>query len=411
MRISTSMIYDQSMRSMSQASSDLLSTQAQLSSGKRVTTPSDDPLAAAQAVAVNQDYELNAQYALNRNTVNTQLQLEDSTFGNVVNTLQHVMSQINAAGNATLNDSDRSAIATDLQSSFQQLLSLANTTDANGQYMFSGFMGGSAAYTATATGAAYTGDTGVRYVQVGPNRQIAINDIGSSIFQGIQPGTAARIISGSSTNTGTGTFSQPSVTNVADPTINHKFQISFGSDVTTTPPTPTYTVTDLTDLTATPVTANYTSGQPIAFGGMSVTVTGTPAVGDKMTVQPAATAGTNVFDNLQSLINTLKAPLSGTNGVGQATLTNALATFNQQFSNTYDNITTIRTTVGSRMNELSALNNIGDSNSVAYQTQLSDLQDVDYYSATTKFTQLQASLTAAQQAFMQTKKLSLFNMM
>ena len=194
MRISTNMIYDQGMRAMSQNTSDLLNTQAQLSSGKRVTTPGDDPIAAAQAVAVSQDNDMNTQYASNRASATTQLQLEDSTFGSIINSLQHVMSQVVAAGNPTLNDNDRATIATDLQSSFQQLLSLANTTDANGQYLFSGFMGNSAAYVASATGASYAGDTGVRYVQVSPNRQIAVNDIGSSIFQGVQAGTICRRI-------------------------------------------------------------------------------------------------------------------------------------------------------------------------------------------------------------------------
>ena len=120
MRISTNMIYDQGLRSMSQNTSDLLNTQAQLSSGKRVTTPSDDPIAAAQAVAVSQDNSMNTQYAANRAAATTQLQLEDSTFGSIINSLQHVMSQIASAGNATLNDTDRATIATDLQSSFQQ---------------------------------------------------------------------------------------------------------------------------------------------------------------------------------------------------------------------------------------------------------------------------------------------------
>lgn len=411
MRISTNMIYDQGMRAMSQNTSDLLNTQAQLSSGKRVTTPGDDPIAAAQAVAVSQDNDMNSQYASNRAAATTQLQLEDSTFGSIINSLQHVMSQVVAAGNSTLNDTDRATIATDLQSSLQQLLSLANTTDANGQYLFSGFMGNSAAYVASPTGASYAGDSGVRYVQVSPNRQIAINDIGSSIFQGVQASTASALISGAATNQGTGVYSTVSTTDVTNAGANHQYQISFAIDNTTTPPTTNYTVKDMTDTTVADVTGAYTAGQPITFGGKSVTFKGAPAAGDMYTVQPATKGSTNVFDNLQALINTLKTPISGTSGAGQANLSNALTTFNQMFSNTYDNVTTVRTTVGSRLNELSALNNIGDTNSLNYQSQLSDLLDVDWNSAATKFAQLQAALQASQQSFMQTQKLSLFNLL
>lgn len=411
MRISTNMIYDQGLRSMSQNTSDLLNTQQQLSSGMRVTTPSDDPIASAQAVAVSQDNDMNSQYSANRAAATTQLQLEDSTFGSIINTLQHVMSQVVTAGNPSLNDSDRATIATDLQSSFQQLLSLANTTDANGQYLFSGFQGNSAAYVTSATGASYQGDAGVRYVQVSPNRQIAINDIGSSIFQSIQPGTASALISGNSSNQGSAVYKPVSTTDVTNAGATHQYQITFAVDSTTTPPTTTYTVKDQTDTTAADVTGTYTAGQPITFGGKSVTFTGDPANGDNYSVAPANKASTNVFDNLQALINTLKTPLSSAGQAGQSNLSNALTTFSEMFSNTYDNVTTVRTTVGSRMNELTSLNNIGDSNSLNYQSQLADLLQVDWNSSATKFAQLQAALQASQQSFLQTQKLSLFSLL
>lgn len=409
MRISTNMIFEQGSQAMSRNTSDMLNAQAQLSSGKRVTTPSDDPVAAAQAVAVSQDKDMNSQYATNRKSAMTQLQLEDSTFGSVIANLQHIMSQVVSAGNATLSDNDRTTIATDLQSSFQQLLSLANTTDANGQYLFSGFLGGSAAYVASPTGASYAGDTGIRNVQVGANRVIPVNDIGSSIFEGLQPATAGTLISGNAANTGTATYTTVSTTDVTDPAANHQFQISFAIDNTTTPPTTNYTIKDLTDTTATDVTGVYTSGQPISFAGKTVTFTGVPATGDNYTVQPATQGSTNVFDNLQSLINTLKTPYGLQGPSGQANLSNALTTFNQMFSNTYDNVTTIRTTIGSRMNELTSLDNIGSGADLSYQSQLSDLLDVDLIGTASKFAQLQASLQASQQSFIQTQKLSLFN--
>lgn len=410
MRISTNMIYDQGLRSMSQNTSDLLNVQQQLSSGKRVSSPSDDPIASAQAVAVSQANDMNSQYASNRAAGNTQLQLEDSTFGSVINTLQHVMSQITTAGNASLNDNDRKAIATDLSSSYQQLLSLANTTDANGQYLFSGFMGGSAAYVNSATGASYAGDAGVRYVQVSSNRQIAINDVGSTIFEGVQIGTAQTVISGTSSNTGLATYTVPSVTNVADPGAQHSYQISFGMN-TATPPVMGYTVKDLTDTTVPDVTGTYTDGQPIAFGGKSVTFTGAPADGDTYQVSPAQDGSTNVFDNLQALIGTLNTSTNDGSGAALSNLSNSLTTFTQMFSNTYDNVTTIRTTVGSRMNEMTSLDSIGQSNNLDYTSQLSDLLDVDWNSSVTRFSQLQASLQAAQQSFLQTQKLSLFSML
>lgn len=411
MRISTSMMFDMNVNAMGQQQSDLLATQLQLDSGKRINTPADDPVGAAQAIGVSQAIAQNNQYATNRLYARNSLQLEDSTLNSVTNVIQHIQSQIVAAGDATLNDADRASIATDLQSSYEQLLALANTRDSNGQYLFSGFQGATQPFTDGAAGAAYAGDQGQRQYQAGASRQIAASDTGSDVFMRTVGGLSGSIVAGNPANTGTATVSTASVVDASDAAIGHSFSVTFQSDTTATPPTYAYTVTDTTDASATPVTTAYTPGDAltITLGGRQVTLTGTPQAGDTFTVQPPQSAGTNMFASLKDLIAALQAP-AGT-PAGQANLTNALTTASQKFANASSNVLTVRSSVGARLSELNTLDSQGSDTDLQYQSRLSQLQDLDYISTISTFYQQMTALQASQQAFVQTQKLSLFNLL
>ncbi len=184
MRISTSTIYQQGAARISDLQSSLVKTQQQLSTGRRILTPADDPVAAARALDVTQSQSVNAQYAINRQTAVSSLTSVDSTLASVTSVLQDAKTLTVSAGNGVLSNSDRSNLATQLSSSLDQLLALANTTDGIGNYLFSGYQSGTQPFTKTATGAQYNGDQGQRQVQVDASRQMAVSDSGQALFQG-----------------------------------------------------------------------------------------------------------------------------------------------------------------------------------------------------------------------------------
>ena len=184
MRISTSMIFQQGAAKISDLQTNLVKTQQQLSTGRRILTPADDPVAAARALDVTQSQSVNAQYATNRQTAIGSLTAVDSTLASVTSVLQDVKTQTVYAGNGTLSNSDRSNLATQLSSDLDQLLALANTTDGIGNYLFSGYQTGTQPFVKTATGAQYNGDQGQRQIQVDSSRQMAVSDSGQAIFQG-----------------------------------------------------------------------------------------------------------------------------------------------------------------------------------------------------------------------------------
>jgi flagellar hook-associated protein 3 FlgL len=183
MRISTSTIYDSGVGSMQEQSVRLLQAQQQIASGRRMLTPADDPVAAARALDVSQSQSINTQYLANSSDASDSLALEESVLGNVAGVLQNVRDLAVNAGSGILNQSDRASLANALRGSYQELLGLANSTDGNGQYLFSGYKGGVRPFSELAPGSvAYNGDQGQRLMQVSPSRQIAVNDPGEDVF-------------------------------------------------------------------------------------------------------------------------------------------------------------------------------------------------------------------------------------
>lgn len=184
MRISTSSIYESGSTRMSELQAAMAKNQSQIASGLRITSPSDDPVAAARAVEVSQSLSINTQFTSNRNVAKSSLSQTESSLSSVADLLDAAKSNIVTAGSGTLDDTQRSYIATSLRSQLDQLIALANSKDGSGNYQFSGYQTSAQPFTQTATGAQYNGDQGQRLVQVGSSRQMAITETGQSIFQG-----------------------------------------------------------------------------------------------------------------------------------------------------------------------------------------------------------------------------------
>jgi flagellar hook-associated protein 3 FlgL len=420
MRISSSQYFTLNVQTMNNQQASLANMYAQISSGKALQTAADNPLGAAQAVALSSQATNLAQYTTNQSSALTSLQQEDSTLTSVTNVMQSIQSLVVNAGNGTLNNTDRTSLATQLQGYRSTLMTLANTTDSNGNYIFAGFQGGSKPFSdnPSGVGASYSGGPGQRVVQISDTRTINVADPGSAIFQSVSSNESSPVASGASANTGSGTISPVSVTNSGDPANASTYTITFGTTTTGTPPTTTtvssYSVTALDPTTGTTTTVTpptpYTAGGNIAVGSQTVAISGTPASGDTFTVAPANTgntSNTDIFTTLDSLVNALKQPAD--TSAAQATLQNALTTAGTKISNTYNNMLTTQTAVGGRSQEVMATQTATQTTSTQTASNLSDLVSVNMPSAISQYEMTQNSLQAAQQAFAQIQKMSLFN--
>ena len=404
MRIATSTIFEAGTRQLGTLQSDMAKLQLQMSTNKRVVSPSDDPIAASRALEVTQSQSINTQLDTNRSNARSSLSQEEVTLDGVTELLQSVQELVVKAGNASLGDADRASIATELEGRFADLLGLANSTDGNGAYMFSGYKANTQPFNQTAAGAQYDGDQGQRNVQIGSTRSVPISDSGSAIFENNPTGNGRFQTGAAATNTGAGIISSGTVTDVSQLT-GHKYALAF--KVAGEPAVTTYTVNDnsTTPPTALQSDQPYKAGQSITFGGMSMDIKGAPADGDSFTVAPSEKQ--SVFTTITKLIDTLRSPTIGS--AGKAELANGLNQASDNLKSAYDTVLTTRSAIGSRLNELDSLDSTGDDLNIQYAATLSDLVDLDLVKTYSMFTQQQITLTAAQKSFTTMSGLSLFN--
>ena len=407
MRIATKTIYDNGVSQLNTLQAQLQKTQMQLSTGRRVVTPSDDPVASARALEVSQSKEMNTQFSANRSSAKGSLSLVDNTLANTDDLLQEIKTKVVAAGNPAFTLADREALAKELDGRLNDLLGQANATDGSGAYLFSGYKSDTQPFTRSATGATYNGDQGQRELQVASSRTLATSETGTAVFENNLTGNGTFQTSVDPNNVargGTGIIS-PGVVKTPAALTGHNYTLNF-TVVPGTPATTTYTVNDVTS--GTPVLSGqpYVSGQPIVFDGMSMDVSGVPANGDVFNVDPSKNQ--SVFKTMTDLIAALRGP-SGSPQAGAA-LTNALNLANQNISNSLDNVLSVRASVGARLSEVDHLDSAGEDLNLQYSTQLSDLVDLDPVEAISRFTQQQTTLEAAQKSYKALAGLSLFNL-
>ncbi|MFZ1318186.1 MAG: flagellar hook-associated protein FlgL [Candidatus Nitrotoga sp.] len=408
MRISTSSIYSANLNLLNQQQAQLLHTQQQIATQRRILTPADDPIASARALEISQSDASNSQYATNRNVVQHSASLSESVLQSVTNLLQDVRTIAVNAGSGALTNSDKQTFATDLSGRLEELVTLANSTDGVGNYLFSGFQGRTQPFASTSAGVQYQTDDGQRMIQVSGSRQLAASDSGADIFMRVKDGNGTFNVEAAAANTGSGIVSLGATTNPALLTGNN-YQVTFSVVAGVT----TYGVTNITPgaLVPVPIAAGtpYVSGQVISFDGLQFDITGAPASGDVFTVAPSTNE--SIFKTISNLITALRTPNSLGGAVAAAQFTNSRNQALNSLDRGIDNVLTVRASLGTRLSELEALQSTGESIGEQYKQTLSQLQDLDFNKAISDLTQQKISLEAAQKSFLAVSELSLFNYM
>jgi flagellar hook-associated protein 3 FlgL len=397
MRVSTSWVQQQSVGSMMDRQSDLSDINTQLSTGKRINQPSDDPVGAARALDLSHFTSDTAQYQRNITSANARLGLEDQSLSNTSDVLGRVRTLLLQAANGSQTDETRGDVAAEMVQLRQQLLGQANSKDGQGDYIFAGNRTGTEPF-ASQNGVSYVGDAGQRMVAAGSGLQVATGDPGSAVFVDIPTGNGTFAISADPANTGTAVAGASSVSNPnASPSAwdGGSYSIVFTA-------ANAYEVRDSGGAVLDSGSYDASNGGSITFRGAQVAFSGTPAVGDKFAL--GASTKQDVFTTLDNIINTLRAP----NGGGAAMQNN----INTQFANldqAIDNITRTRGMVGARMNALDQQSGLNDDLTLQYKSALSDVQDVNYYDAISQLGAQTTALQAAQQTFTKIQGSKLFD--
>jgi flagellar hook-associated protein 3 FlgL len=393
MRVTQSLDQTQFLTAINTLESNINQTQNQVSSGLQFTTASQNPTAAGSVNNFEQALAQSQQYGTNATSAQTNLNTEGNALTQVQNQLQSLRTLALEANSGTLSNTDRTAIATQAVQIQNSLLSLANTQNGNGEFIFGGFAAQTQPFTSTTSGTTYNGDQGQRQVQIAAGLTVADGDNGDTVFNQIKTGNGTFTVSAGAGNSGSGIVGATTVSNPAA-YAGGTFAITF-----TAPGT--YQVTQGATLVT---SGTYTDGGTIAFNGVQVTLSGTPATGDAFTVAPSTNQ--SLFTTVQNLVTALQTgvttPASATSL--NNSINSAINNIDQAVAQTSD----VQASVGGRLNTITTQQSVATSQQTQLQQSISNLQSLDFATAITTLDQQNTTLSAALQAFSQTQGLTLF---
>lgn len=285
MRVSTSQIYSIANIGMRDAQVAVDKTSQQISTGKRVLSPADDPVAATAILMLNQDLARTTQFGKNIDTANNNLALEDTTLQSVIGLVQRLKELSVSAGNtAVLTPADYKAISAEVDSRLGELFNLQNTRNASGQYIFAGFQSEAKPFVNNGGGNySYQGDEGQLYVQASTTVTVAVSDSGKKVFMDIPSSHNTFNTRASSANQAT----PPAIISVGnvydqaafDKLFPEDMVVTFNADSAVAPAAPNFTVTERSSGKILVDKQLYKSGQDIEVNGARFSILGAPQAG------------------------------------------------------------------------------------------------------------------------------------
>ena len=409
-RLSTSLAQQNGIYNILQQQKTLNETQQQISSGKRILSPSDDPAGSIQLMDLSESLSRLEQFQDNLNYAQNRLSLSESTLSSVTDNLQRVRELAVQGFNSTNSATDKKSLALEILQRLDELVALANTKDANGDYLYAGFKSQTEPFSGSAaTGSfSYNGDQGVRYLKVGENRTITDGNAGAEVFFDLQDkdGNAESMFA---TLYGLATDLDNAVPAAEEAlltlgtvpengetlTIN-SVVYEFNTGAATSPNV-------LVDTSGSPTTDTVVERLRTAMGGDS-TVTAVRTANQLLLT--STTEGSGMLTLTDGTSGGAAADITVTSSV-------SIPLFDHldQLDTALGRILDVRAQLGARLNVLDSQNNVNQDFKLSIQTTKSEIEDLDMAEAISRFNLQIVSLQAAQQAFVKVQNLSLFNLL
>jgi len=411
-RLATANTYDNALRNITQRQSALSGLQENLTSGKRVVRASDDPSSAAQAerALTRMSRIVTDQRALASQS--NSIAMAESTLGDVTNALQSFRELVVSAGNGTFVQKDRQTVALQLQGLRDQIFGLSNTTDTNGQPLFSAlgsalapFVGPTAQpqdYTFEGLpGQAASGTVSIPFALDGDSA-FMLQPARDGVYN-VSMGSASSTLRSSGitvTNAALVTESSYKISNIA---IVQGTGIPVALGINTTTYDIEETKANGTVLPPSSVTGPQYSALsttiPITLPGLALNITGTPGAGDSIVVQRSPSL-ISVLDDAIRDIGGATNNAAASQAVGQA-LNNIDIGANR--------ISAVRGQAGELLNRADRISTNQDKRSIQLEADRSRAEDLDMVKGIADFQNQQTGYQAALQSYAQMQKLSLFN--
>ncbi len=357
-RISTNLFYHTGLTAMERHSNDLLRIQEQLSSGKRVNRPSDDPVAVSKLHNLNKSLKTIDQLVENGRYAKSQLELEDTVLDNATSILQRARELTIQMMNDTYTAEDRRATAEEIDQIIKEMVNIANTRNPEKELLFAG--------TASTEIAAFLPTT--------------VDNGGAAIT----PPTTMYVYLGNANATNTNPVPAGVTLPKPEAQSGQRFvQIGFDNDSYLAP---------------------NDQGDPsrVRIGDRGDTVFAADATGSATInlTRPdgsTVTVDNNVINVLVNLRDWLRSGQQPPPEIGD------------QLYQGITNISQAQAKVGGRINRIDSQYEALQTFQLTLKDHKKNLEEVDIVRATADFTQKQVALQFAQQAFAKVQQMSLFN--
>ncbi|MEC6880818.1 flagellar hook-associated protein FlgL [Photobacterium piscicola] len=424
-RVSTASQYQNLTSNLMRKQGELNQTNGQLSSGKRVETAGDDPVSSVTIQNYRQQLTQIDQYNSAITLANNRLQTMETAIAGVEDNLGATKQKVLGMINGAMASDDRTAFKDELISLREGLLELANSRDEAGNYVFAGNQSDTKPFMEATDGSMnYHGDSQSRYAQIDKSVNVKTSLPGDQLFTdvpnsygdfrpvfsdgagGLTDGSKLHLLSATTTDFSKAeaievSFNEVDVVADGKTTKEMQYSLKIGENVVAEnqpyneqagivyPPRSK----PLEPVDPTAPVAEKEAEIRLKFDGISS--------GDSITLEPAQTI--NIFDSIQSAID--NAERSTSSPAAEANLQRVIDDLDSGFVHMNQQ----RSEVGTIMQQVDRQQEQHLDFELTLKQAQSGLEDLDYSKAIMDMNQQMMALQASQQAFGQTKQLSLFN--
>lgn len=406
MRISTPQINYNGMEGFRKHTEELYKIQEKLSSVQRVNRPGDDPVAATRIYTIDKSIKQLDQLNANGMFAQGKLELEDTTLTNFTDVMQRVRELTVYGMNDTQSTNGRQAIAAEMRGLLENLKSLANTQDSNGEYIFAGDKSTTPAYQAVTAANVTQLSTGLQapqptnYFTVGAGAAVTVNRIDGTTVNPVvavgeivdnfnakiytlNPSTQAyEDADGEPLFAYTGAHSGARFVQIS-PDNDHVDNANDGGD-------------------ASRVRVSDMGAKTFGFYDKTSSTPWQPAYAADKNPQ----LNYNVFDTMRELINQFE---TGQKGVGNVAGNSRLDDLLSELDVTFKSLTNVQADVGTRLQRIDMQNSMNQDFKLGLTNNLGLLRDQDMVTGINEYQKTLTSLQMSQQTFAKLSELSLFN--
>ncbi len=399
MRITTNMIYDRNLASMSKVSERQNTAYEQLMTGDKFSRAGEDPSGMGQKLALTKEIDLFKQYGVNGSLLENSLGHEETVLTSLNNAMLSAQTLIQKANSSAMGSEERNAIASELEGLQKQMFDLMNSKNSQGEFIFGGNQSKTQPFVKDASGNyVFQGDTGQRSIQVSPTVQIPANDSGFDLFEMV---ATRRTASGTSANIQVGVGDQGNFESFYRNNYDSSLASNQYTVSTQVGPPETYEITDSGGTVV--QNGGYSAGNKITFNGLELTLD-LPAGGADQTFVLDKPKNDSVLNGMSDFLTALRDPTLSADGFQLA-----VADATTHMNNARTKIDRGLGELGGRMNSLEQVMGSNDGLSTLNQQARAKVSEADMYEVIAALSKEDAAMSASQLAFSKISKLTLFD--